>query len=677
MRLRTVVATLSAVATLSISADAADKGLPKKPAALFEERKVWEIHLTFTPEQWDALEPAGGPSRGFGGPPGEPGGPPRGPGHFGPSMFLAPLFLNSSDADKDGKITAAEFQQMGEKWFAAWDKDHAGQLTGDQLRAGINTMLMAPGGGPPGGPANGLRGDGPPGPAGGRGPGLGGAGGRPPLQGAEGQRNGLASAMGIEFNYVHADLEFDGVKLDDVAVRYKGNGTYMEARGALKRSFKIDLNRYVKGQKIADQTTLNLHTNTTDATWMNEPLSYRLYREAEVPAPRTTYARVFLTVPEKYDHQIVGLYSIVENVDKHFAEENFDTKKGAIFKPVTPSLFSDLGDSWTSYKQIYDPKDEVSADEAQRVIDFAKLVTHTDDAKFAAKLSDFLDLDEAARYFAVTVWLATMDSILAVGQNYYLHLDPKTNRFQFIPWDMDHSFGNFMGGERNARLSIQHPWRGQNRFLDRLFNAEEFKTRYLARMEQFSKTLFLPARFEQQVDEMAAAIRPAVEEESKEKLERLDRAVAGESPGPPGPGGSGGPGGPMMFGGKTIKPFVTERAQSVLDQLAGKSEEPESPAGFGPGADRPGGGPPRGFGPGNMLGPVFFKSFNTDNDDHLTHDEVIAGFARWFADWNSDHTGVLTEEQLRTGLDTTFAPPPGTRSSPPDTPQSPNPNARR
>ena len=292
----------------------------------------------------------------------------------------------------------------------------------------------------------------------------------------------------------------------------------------------------------------------------------------------------------------------------------------------------------------------------RRVIDFARLVTHADDAEFAAKLGDFLELDETARYFAVTVWLATMDSILAVGQNYYLYLDPKTHRFQFIPWDMDHSFGNFMGGSQNARLSIQRPWRGQNRFLERLFNVEAFKTRYLAKLEEFSKTLFLPARFEQQVDAIAAAIRPAIEEESKEKLERFDRAVAGESPQPPA-SGPGGPGGPML-GRKTIKPFVKERAQSVIDQLAGKTEELAAPGGFGPGGGRPGGGPPGGFGPGNMLGPVIFNAFNTDKDGELTREEVTAGFDRWFADWNSDRTGILTEEQLRAGLDKPSAPRP-------------------
>src|SRR5256885_10986044 len=50
-----------------------------------------------------------------------------------------------------------------------------------------------------------------------------------------------------------------------------------------------------------------------------------------------------------------GLYSLVEDVDNNFAEENFATKKGAIFKPVTPNPFAALGDDWKNYNQTYDP----------------------------------------------------------------------------------------------------------------------------------------------------------------------------------------------------------------------------------------------------------------------------------------------------------------------------------
>ena len=83
------------------------------------------------------------------------------------------------------------------------------------------------------------------------------------------------------------------------------------------------------------------------------------------------------------------------------------------------------------------------------MIDFAKLVTSGSDEEFNADIAKYLDLDEFARFMAMTVWLANGDSILAMGQNFYVYLDPESNKFQFLPWDLDLSFGRFgMGRER-------------------------------------------------------------------------------------------------------------------------------------------------------------------------------------------------------------------------------------
>jgi hypothetical protein len=69
--------------------------------------------------------------------------------------------------------------------------------------------------------------------------------------GRDGGRNGLSTASGIQFDYVKANLEFGADQLTNVAVRYKGNGTFVFSRNDPKHSLKIDLNKFVKGQKLA------------------------------------------------------------------------------------------------------------------------------------------------------------------------------------------------------------------------------------------------------------------------------------------------------------------------------------------------------------------------------------------------------------------------------------------
>jgi len=379
------------------------------------------------------------------------------------------------------------------------------------------------------------------------------------LQGPEGKRNGLASAMGIEFHTVHADLTLDGRALHDVGVRYKGNGTYLEGMGAGKFSFKIDLNQFVKGQKFDGFTKLNLHSNITDPSWMNEPLSYRLYRDAGVPAPRTAYARLYITVEGRGEKRYAGLYSLVENVDDHLAAAQLRLKGGVFFKPVSTNLFRYLGEDWARYNQTYDPKSELTPAQKKRIIDFTRLVTEAGDEQFGSQLGEFVDLEEFARYMAVMVYLSDMDGMLGPGQNFYLYLHPKTQKFLFVPWDQDHSFGQFpMNSSQRQRenLSIHKPWIGRKRFLERVFQVDRFKNLYLARLQEFSKTIFEPERFALQVDEIAPAIRQAVREESEQRLDRFKRAVGGTD-------GSFVP----------IKPFVRTRAKSIRDQLAGKAGE--------------------------------------------------------------------------------------------------------
>lgn len=176
---------------------------------------------------------------------------------------------------------------------------------------------------------------------------------------------------------------------------------------------------------------------------MNEAIAYGLFRRGGVPAPRTAYAKVFITVAGKYDRKYLGLYTLVEDVGNNFIEERFGTSKGAILKPVTPNVFSDLGDDWKRYNQTYDPKGTLSNEEKQRVIEFCKFTSRAGEAEFSAKLPEYIDIDNFARYMAITVWLSDLDGILGPGQNYYVYLHPKTQKFIFMPWDQDQTFGQF------------------------------------------------------------------------------------------------------------------------------------------------------------------------------------------------------------------------------------------
>lgn len=597
--------------------------VPKSPKQFFDPSKIWTVHLRLSSDAYKNLEPAGGAMRGpmqglmqgpMQGSMQGPRGPMRGPGGPGgpmmpsPGQFLAPAFL-AADQDGNQIITRAEFNTLATKWFAAWDRGNNGALNEAQLRDGLTANLRMPGG---------------PGP--------------------------LPST---NFPKVSASIEIEGAKFSNIAVRYKGNSTYMASRGSLKRSLKIEFNEFAKGQKFLGLETLNLHSNVMDPSWMHETVAYQAFRDTGVPAPRTSFARVYLSVEGKYDRQYLGLYSIVEEVDGDFEKTNFSTKEGALFKPETRAPFEYLGEDWAKYDKAYDPKGKLSPQQSQRLIALAKLVTQASDADFAAQASQYLDLDNWARYMAVNVWLANMDSILAMGHNYYLYVHPKTQKISILPWDMDLSFGGLGGG---PNLTIQQPWRGENRFLARLFALPEFQKRYREQLSTLDKKTFNAARLNTEVDRLAAQLRDAVREESPEKLQAFEKLAKGESaPRPafgPGPGGMRGPGGPGGPGGLPIKAFAPARATSIRAQLEGRSQG-DSGSGFG-GPGGPGG--PGMPGPALFLAPTLMQSFDTNQDHSLSHEEFAQGFTKCFNEW-SKNSEALTPDQLRAGLNQLFRPP--------------------
>lgn len=391
---------------------------------------------------------------------------------------------------------------------------------------------------------------------------MGGPDGQMRLRNPNASRSGLAGMIGLEFNWTEARLEFADADFPTVAVRYRGNGTYVNSLFGPKQSFKVDLNKLVKGQHLAGVRTLNFVNAIPDFSYLRDAMAERLFRDLGVLAPRTSYA--YLT----RDDQPLGLYVLIENLDADFALDRFGTKEVPIFKPVTTELFKDLGPDWSAYAPIYDLKTKATPAQRDRVAAFARLVTHADDAEFAAQVGDFLDLDNFAGFLAGHVLLSSYDGFLVNGQNFYLYLDPRVNKFGFIPWDQDHSWGEFgyvATADRRERASIWEPNTYDHRFLKRVLGVEAFREIYRRRLETALSDIFTVPRLYAQIDELAAVLRPAVAAESDFRLHRFDLSVSTNWVAGPRDGAPEGPKAPVH----QLKRFIVNRARSVQAQLAG------------------------------------------------------------------------------------------------------------
>lgn len=441
------------------------------------------------------------------------------------------------------------------------------------------------------------------------------------------------NTFGVNLPWGSGAVTFGGQRFDNVGIRYKGNGTIMDARESAKKSFKVELDHFGGDGKFLGQKTINLHCGVTDPTKSRETLGYGLYRQAGVPASRTALAEVRLTVPGKFDNELLGVYTMVEQVGGKFLREHFGSDEGLLMKPEGIRDFDDLGAYWPAYEPRYQPKREATDAEAARVIALSQLVHNADDAEFEREIRGFLDVDAYLRFLAVTAYVANSDSFFVLGHNYNLYLHPTTQQFHFIPWDLDRAFGNFImfgSHEQLMDLSMVHPYPGTHRLTERLLAMPEVSARYQAILGELAATCFAKEPLLAEIAALEEATRELIAREQSAATDRgegrNDDRDAGFGP----PPGFGAP--------PDLREFVETRTVSVAAQLAGTSTGHVPTGGWGPpggpgGPGRPGGpGGPRqgGFGGspgrpriGDMLGRPLMERYDADEDERVARSEWL------------------------------------------------------
>ncbi len=397
--------------------------------------------------------------------------------------------------------------------------------------------------------------------------------------------------MHIDFQYVPASLQFEGKTYENIALRFKGNSSYRSSSRNLKRPFKIDFNKYVKGQKFHGLTRLVLNNNTFDAAQLRETLAYEMFRETGVAAPRTALARVYLTVPGEFNRPFLGLYTVVEPVDERFLTDRFGAKDGLLLKPTVPQGLTYFGDSWQAYKGPYTPKTEVSDADARWFIAMTRSLDSSSDSNFQVEIEKYFDVDQFLRFLAVQTATANLDSLLSMGHNHYLCRNPKSGKLNWIPWDLNEAFGRFrMVGseEQQIDLSIDHPYVGENRLIQRLLAIPEYRTNYHDHLERLA-ALFASGKLQKQIETAAPVIRAALNGDPEVTVAAFERSAfgpnsqqnadtkpanrdAGTSGSQDRPAFDGGGRGFRPDNGPSLTAWIERRASSLSEQLQGKRD---------------------------------------------------------------------------------------------------------
>lgn len=248
----------------------------------------------------------------------------------------------------------------------------------------------------------------------------------------------------------------------DIGVRVKGSvgsRTHpMYGPGGLtiaadKVSLKLKFDFVDKGQRFFGLRKLTLNSMIQDPILVQETLSYRLFREAGVPAPRTGFARVEINGAYR------GLYLSLEATDEIFlAWQMQDAKhlyEGQITRlPDTATVHvirPDLTADALKWAFMLDEGDANDTSDLTALVHAAEASNPGETATgLGAALSQRLDVAELGRFLAiekfVNHWDGYSGSVPWGPHNFYLVSDAR-GVFRFIPSGVDVTWRYQVGEE--------------------------------------------------------------------------------------------------------------------------------------------------------------------------------------------------------------------------------------
>lgn len=380
--------------------------------------------------------------------------------------------------------------------------------------------------------------------------------------------------------YARADFRLEGRSLTNVGVRLKGSGT-QSGNGINRWPFRIDLNQFGGEERLDGAGKISLNNNFYDSSYLRDSLSYELFREFGVPAPRTCFIRLHLTVPGKYERKYLGLYTAAEAVESPFLKEHFGSAAGLLLKPNLGLGGFPAGRDWPSLRGVVNPRTDGTVEQRQQVVDLFQLLNRRDPVAFVEQLPKLVDLDAYLRFLVVNVVLVNQDSYLGMGKNYYVYVDPVANRLKWLPWDLDLSFGGFFfcgRPEERIELHIDQPSSIFDPLIRQVLAVPKFRERYHELMKEFLRDHFNQAKVLARIDELSGIVWPAVMAEHSMSEAEFERSIDGR---PPATGAAT----PRrnqrwMLIEPGLKLFVEKRIESVEAQLAGTRRGVRT--GFGP-----------------------------------------------------------------------------------------------
>ncbi|MBQ0825171.1 CotH kinase family protein [Streptomyces tagetis] len=288
--------------------------------------------------------------------------------------------------------------------------------------------------------------------------------------------------------YIKADLVVDGVYLNDVGIRLKGNSTLMSLRGGRgmpgggrglpdgaptgavrapggateggapgetgqrggggmggmvqydlsadkpeELPWLVKIDEYVEGRAYQGEREISLRPGSKGQVPLNEALALSLTGLSGQKAER--YGFTELTV----NNRPAATRLMVEAPDTDYADDVGDGN-GVLYKAKAGGSFAYRGDDPTDYESSFKQLNKKGSQDLEPVMKLIKWVNNASDEEFARDLGKYVDVESFAEYLASQNLLLNFDDMAGPGKNYLLWYDLDTKKFSVLGWDYNLTF---------------------------------------------------------------------------------------------------------------------------------------------------------------------------------------------------------------------------------------------
>ena len=260
----------------------------------------------------------------------------------------------------------------------------------------------------------------------------------------------------------------------DIGFRFRGN----TSRDKDKKSFRVSFNTFIQGQDFYGIEEMNLNAETNDPSLIRSKLSWTLFRYLGVPSLRSNHVLLYI------NNIFYGVYINTEHVDENYVRSRFGNNDGNLYKCLWPADLTYLGDHQDAYKFLNNDRRAYRLlineewDDYEDLAGLIDTLTQYEGTALRKGLERVLNVQQYLKIMAVDVMTGNWDGYMGNKNNYYLYRDQVTGRFEYIPYDLDNTFGIDWLGIDWSNRSIYNWHRDERPLYVKILQVEEYKEQF-------------------------------------------------------------------------------------------------------------------------------------------------------------------------------------------------------